>query len=349
MCGPETDFFEFGMLFDAVDFGVASLDFFTKYSYCLWWGLRALSSRAEELQASTFFAETHFCIVISLTGLLLLAMIIGTMETYLESRTERLEEYRIQQMDTEEYMNHRQLPQEMKERVRKHNLYKWIKHRNVEEEDIMAALPIDVRRDIKHHICIELVRRVPLFDQMDERTVDAICDRLKPVICTSRTCLLREGDPTSVMFFIMHGHLDSYTTNGGRSGFWNQCQIGPGDFCGEELLTWALDPRSTNLLPLSTRTVTSVADGSLAPVEDMGCLFIQTAWRRYKIRKLVRMLCAKENYNKANLNSQSKNKAKISETGSSLNTKNAESGEIFESDNVIRTPVSKPKDPDYLD
>ncbi|KAD5961808.1 hypothetical protein E3N88_13281 [Mikania micrantha] len=334
-CGER--FFEFGMLFDAVDFGVASLDFFTKYSYCLWWGLRALSSRAEELQASTFFAETHFCIIISLTGLLLLAMIIGTMETYLESRTERLEEYRIQQMDTEEYMNHRQLPQEMKERV-------------------------------------------PLFDQMDERTVDAMCDRLKPVICTSRTCLLREGDPTSEMFFIMHGHLDSYTTNGGRSGFWNQCQIGPGDFCGEELLTWALDPRSTNLLPLSTRTVTSVADveAFALSAEDLkfvatqfrklhnkklrhtfrvhshqwrtwAACYIQTAWRRYKIRKLVRMLCAKENYNKANLNSQSKNKAKISETGSSLNTKNAESGEIFESDNVIRTPVSKPKDPDYLD
>ncbi|KAI3809362.1 hypothetical protein L1987_25334 [Smallanthus sonchifolius] len=257
MCGPDTDFFEYGMIFDAVDFGVASLDFFTKYSYCLWWGLRALSSRAEELQASTFFAETHFCIIISLTGLLLLAMIIGTMETYLESRTERLEEYRIQQMDTEEYINHRQLPHEMKERIRKHNLYKWIKYRNVEEETIMDALPLDVRRDIKHHICIELV---PLFDQMDERMVDAICDQLKPVICTSRICLLREGDPTNEMFFITHAQLDSYTTDGGRTGFWNQSQIGPGDFCGEELLTWALDPRSIDILPLSTRRVTSIAD-----------------------------------------------------------------------------------------
>lgn len=63
-------------------------------------------------------------------------------------------------MDTEEYMRHRHLPHEMKERVRKHNLYKWIKFRNVEEEEIMHALPLDVRRDIKHHICIELVRRV---------------------------------------------------------------------------------------------------------------------------------------------------------------------------------------------
>lgn len=38
------------------------------------------SSRAEEVQAGTFLAESYFCIIISLTGLVLLAMIIGTIE-----------------------------------------------------------------------------------------------------------------------------------------------------------------------------------------------------------------------------------------------------------------------------
>ncbi|XP_071734738.1 protein CNGC15b-like [Rutidosis leptorrhynchoides] len=380
MCGPETDFFEFGLVFDAVDSGLASLKFYTKYVYCLWWGLRALSSRAEEIQASTFFAETHFCIIISCTGLLLLAMIIGTMETYIESRTERLEEYRLQQMDTEKWMNHRQLPHEMKERVRKHDLCKWIKNQNVDEESILEALPLDIRRDIKHHICIELVRRVPLFEQMDERTVDAICERLKPVICTSRTCLLREGDPTNEMLFIMHGHLDSYTTDGGRAGFWNQCQIGPGDFCGEELLTWALDPCSTTTLPLSTRTVTSVADVEAFALSSKDLKFvatkfrkmhnkklrhtfrvhshqwrtwaacyIQSAWKLYRRRKLINMLKDKENYKRENFSEQRKYKAKIRDTGLSLHTTSTRRGVIFESGDIIRTPVPKPKDPDYFD
>ncbi|KAI3672208.1 hypothetical protein L2E82_52941 [Cichorium intybus] len=375
-CGRETDSYEYGMIFDAVNYGVASLDFYTKYFYCLWWGLRALSSRAEEVQASTFLAESHFCILISLTGLLLLAMVIGTMETYLESRTERLEEYRIQQMDTELWMNHRQLPHAMRERVRKHDLYKWLKQGKVDEEDILDALPLDIRRDIKHHICIELVRRVPLFEQMDERTVDAICERLKPIICTRGTCLLREGDPTNEMLFIMHGNLDSYTTDGGRAGFWNQCRIGPGDFCGEELLTWALDPRSTDTLPLSTRTITSVAEVEAYALssEDLkfvamrfrkmhskklrhtfrvhshqwrtwAACFIQSAWKRYKRRKLIGMLKAKENYNRENGSEQRRNKGKIRESGLRLGKR----GEIFEDDDLIRTPVPKPKDPEYFD
>ena len=121
---------------------------------------------------------------------------------------------------------------------------------------------------------------------MDERTVDAICERLSPVICTSGTCLLREGDPTNEMLFIMHGQLDSYTTDGGRANFWNQCQIGPGDFCGEELLTWALDPRSRRTLPLSTRTVTSVSEVEAYTLSSEDLNFVATHFRRMRNKKL---------------------------------------------------------------
>ncbi|KAL4576592.1 hypothetical protein LXL04_012688 [Taraxacum kok-saghyz] len=375
-CGPGTENYVYGMIEDAVNYRLASLDFYTKYFYGLWWGLKAISSRAEEVQASTFLAETHFCILISLTGLLLLAMVIGAMETYLESRTERLEEYRLQQMDTELWMNHRQLPHAMRERIRKHDLHKWMKHEKVDEAEILDELPLDIKRDIKQHICNELVRRVPLFEEMDERTVDAICERLTPVICTRGTCLLREGDPTSEMLFILHGHLDSYTTDGGRVGFWNQCQIGPGDFCGEELLTWALDPGSTNALPLSTRTVTSVDEVEVYALSSKNLKFvatrfrkmhnkklrhtfrvhshqwrtwaaclIQSAWKRYRRRKLVAMLKLKENYNRENVNEQRRNKGRIREMGIQLGTRDGG----FEIDDRICSPVPKPKDPEYLD
>lgn len=73
--------------------------------------------------------------------------------------------------------------------------------------------------------------------------LDAICERLKPALCTQDTCLVLEGDPVNEMLFIIRGNIDSYTTNGGRTGFFNSCHIGPGDFCGEELLTWALNRR----------------------------------------------------------------------------------------------------------
>lgn len=161
--------------------------------------------------------------------------------------------------------------------------------------------------------------------------LDAICERLKPALCTQGTCLVREGDPVNEMLFIIRGNLDSYTTNGGRTGFFNSCRIGPGDFCGEELLTWALDPRPSVILPSSTRTVKSISEVEAFALiaEDLkfvasqfrrlhskqlrhkfrfyshqwrtwAACFVQAAWRRHKKRKLTAELKARENTTSTN-------------------------------------------------
>ncbi|KAJ1438474.1 RmlC-like jelly roll fold [Sesbania bispinosa] len=140
------------------------------------------------------------------------------------------------------------------------------------------------------------------------------------------TYLVREGDPVNEMLFIIRDHLDSYTTNGGRAGFFNSCRIGPRDFCGEELLTWALDPRPSVILPSSTRTVKAISEVEAFALiaEDLkfvasqfrrlhskqlrhkfrfyshqwrtwAACFIQATWRRHKKRKEDAELRAREN------------------------------------------------------
>lgn len=223
-----------------------------------------------------------------------------------------------------------------------------------------------------------LIKQVPLFDQMDERTVDAICERLKPVICTPGTCLVREEDQTNEMLFIMRGRLDSYTTGGGRSGFLNQCEIGPGDFCGEELLTWSLDPRPKVIIPLSTRTVTAISEVEAFALtsKDLkfvatqfrklhskklrhtfrvhshqwrtwAACFIQAAWKRYKRRKEAAMLKAKEGSGVHDIKKKTKSGRMLS--GLSILATSMRAGRAFDADDVIRSPVPKPKDPEFLD
>nr|XP_027101144.1 protein CNGC15b-like [Coffea arabica]XP_027101145.1 protein CNGC15b-like [Coffea arabica]XP_027107671.1 protein CNGC15b-like [Coffea arabica]XP_027107680.1 protein CNGC15b-like [Coffea arabica] len=315
-CDPNSSAYPFGIYGDAVTVDVTSAKFFHKYFYCLWWGLKNLSSLGQNLSTSTYVGEILFAIVVATLGLVLFALLIGNMQTYLQSTTVRLEEWRIRRTDTEQWMHHRQLPQELRQSVRKYDQYKWVATRGVDEEALLEGLPLDLRRDIKRHLCYDLVRRVPLFDQMDERMLDAICERLKPALCTQGTCLVREGDPVNEMLFIIRGNLDSYTTNGGRTGFFNSCRIGPGDFCGEELLTWALDPRPSVILPSSTRTVKAISEVEAFALiaEDLkfvagqfrrlhskqlrhkfrfyshqwrawAACFIQAAWRRYNKRK----------------------------------------------------------------
>ena len=81
-------------------------------------------------------------------------------QTYLQSLTLRLEEMRVKRRDSEQWMHHRLLPHDLRERVRRYDQYKWLETRGVDEESLVQCLPKDLRRDIKRHLCLALVKRV---------------------------------------------------------------------------------------------------------------------------------------------------------------------------------------------
>lgn len=319
--------FNFGIFLDALQSGVVeSTNFPEKFFYCFWWGLRNLSSLGQNLKTSTYVWEICFAVFISIFGLVLFSLLIGNMQTYLQSTTTRLEEMRVKRRDAEQWMSHRLLPSDLRDRIRRYDQYRWQETRGVDEEFLLQNLPKDLRRDIKRHLCLALLMRVPMFEKMDEQLLDAMCDRLKPVLYTEQSYIVREGDPVDEMLFIMRGKLLTATTNGGRTGFFNSEYLKAGDFCGEELLTWALDPNTSSNLPISTRTVEALSEvEAFALMADdlkfvasqfrrlhskqlrhtfrfysqqwrtWAACFIQAAWRRYSKKKLEESLTQQEN------------------------------------------------------
>ncbi|KAL3629238.1 Cyclic nucleotide-gated ion channel 18 [Castilleja foliolosa] len=382
--------FKFGMFADAFTSEVASSRFFDKYLYCLWWGLRNLSSYGQNLTTSTYIGETSFCIVLCIFGLILFSQLIGNMQTYLQSMTVRLEEWRIKRRDTEEWMRHRQLPPDLQERVRRFEQYKWLTTRGVHEESILQSLPTDLRREIQRHLCLNLVRRVPFFASMDDQLLDAICGRLVSSLSTPGSYIVREGDPVNEMLFIIRGQMESSTTNGGRSGFFNSITLRSGDFCGEELLTWALVPNSPLNLPSSTRTVKTLTEVEAFALraEDLkfvanqfkrlhsmklqhafryyshqwrtwGACYIQSAWRRYKKKRLAKELMLREmgySYNggrddRFSDSGETGDGDKGSGLKSDTNAKRGGVGQIGDtaSSSLKMTKLFKPDEPDFFE
>ncbi|CAN6569586.1 unnamed protein product [Malus baccata var. baccata] len=280
--------FDFGIFLDALQSGIveSSTDFPQKFFYCFWWGLRNLSSLGQNLATSTYVWEICFAVFISIAGLVLFSFLIGNMQTYLQSTTTRLEEMRVKRRDAEQWMSHRLLPENLRERIRRYEQYKWQETRGVDEENLICNLPKDLRRDIKRHLCLALLMRVPMFEKMDEQLLDAMCDRLKPVLYTEESYIVREGDPVDEMLFIMRGRLLTMTTNGGRTGFFNSEYLKAGDFCGEELLTWALDPHTSANLPISTRTVQALSEVEAFALKADDLKFVASQFRRLHSKQL---------------------------------------------------------------
>ncbi|XP_062091417.1 cyclic nucleotide-gated ion channel 1-like [Humulus lupulus] len=279
--------FNFGIFTDALKSGVIeSTDFSSKFFYCFWWGLRNLSSLGQNLKTSTNVGEIIFAVWIAIFGLILFSLLIGNMQKYLQSTTVRVEEMRVKRQDAEQWMSHRMLPEPLRERIRRYEQYKWQETRGVEEETLVRTLPKDLRRDIKRHLCLALLRRVPMFETLDEQLLDALCDRLKPVLYTDKSSIVREGDPVDEMLFIMRGNLATMTTNGGKTGFFNTADLKAGDFCGEELLTWALDPNSGSNLPTSTRTVEAKTEVEAFALMANDLKFVASQFRRLHSKQL---------------------------------------------------------------
>ncbi|KAA8520739.1 hypothetical protein F0562_014989 [Nyssa sinensis] len=205
---------------------------------------------------------------------------------YLQSITVRVEEMRIKRQDAEQWMSHRMLPESLREQIRRYEQYKWQENRGVEEESLIRNLPKDIRRDIKRHLCWDLLTRVPMFGKMDDQLLDAMCDCLKPILYTEKSFIVSEGDPVDEMLFVMRGSLLTMTTNGGRTGFFNSVYLKAGDFCGEELLTWALDPNSSSSLPTSTRTVKAVTDVEAFALTADDLKFVASQFRRLHSKQL---------------------------------------------------------------
>jgi len=121
---------------------------------------------------------------------------------------------------------------------------------------------------------------------MDDQLLDAICERLQPSLSTKDTNIVREGDPVTEMLFIIRGRLESSTTYGGRTGFFDQVILRQGDFCGEELLTWAVLPSSTDNLPSSTRTVKALTDVEAFALQADDLKYVATQFKRLQSKKI---------------------------------------------------------------
>uniref|UniRef100_A0A5B7B186 Putative cyclic nucleotide-gated ion channel 1-like isoform X1 n=1 Tax=Davidia involucrata TaxID=16924 RepID=A0A5B7B186_DAVIN len=274
--------FNFGIFLEALQSHVVETrDFSGKLFYCFWWGLRNLSSIGQNLRTSTFVWEILFAVFISILGLIFYSFLIGNVQKYLQSLQSiavREEIMRAKGQAVEQWMNDRMLPGDMRGRIRMHEQYKWQETKGIEEESLLVNLPRDIRRDIKRHLCFSLLIRVPMFEKLDEQLLDTMCDRLKPVLYSKHSYIFREGDPVEEMLFVTHGKLLTVSTNGGSTGFFNSYYLKNGDFCGEELLEWALSPFSSKL-PSSTRTVKTVTGLKAFVLMADDLKFVMSQWR----------------------------------------------------------------------
>ncbi|KAL6839223.1 hypothetical protein ACP4OV_030895 [Aristida adscensionis] len=285
----------------------------------IFWGLMTLSTFGN-LESTTEWLEIVFNIVTITGGLVLVTMLIGNIKVFLNATTSRKQAMHTRLRALEWWMRRRGLPRGLRQRVRQFERQRWAATRGVDEAQIVRDLPEGLRRDIKYHLCLDLVRQVPLFQHMDDLVLENICDRVRPLIFPRGETIVREGDPVQRMLFIVRGHLECRQAL--RNGATSCCMLGPGNFSGDELLSWCLRRPFRERLPAASATLVTLESTEAFGLEagdvkyvtrhfrytfanervrrsaryyspgwrTWAAVAVQLAWRRYKHRKTLASL-----------------------------------------------------------
>ncbi|PRQ40021.1 putative cGMP-dependent kinase, Ion transport domain-containing protein [Rosa chinensis] len=172
---------------------------------------RLLSSFGQSLKTSTYVWEIYFSIVVSISGLVLFALFIGNIQTYLNSKAERVKEMKSNGQEIELWMDFHSLPKCLKTRFRKYQKYRWQETRGVDVGKFPQKLPRDLGRDTKSYLCLDALKKVLESHCNDERVLRAICDHLKPVFYIKDSIIFQKDDQLDEMFIITHGRVRTST------------------------------------------------------------------------------------------------------------------------------------------
>ncbi|XP_040380659.1 cyclic nucleotide-gated ion channel 4-like isoform X2 [Oryza brachyantha] len=285
----------------------------------IFWGLMTLSTFGN-LESTTEWLEIVFNIITITGGLILVTMLIGNIKVFLNATTSKKQAMHTRLRSLEWWMKRKEVPQGFRQRVRQFERQRWAATRGVDECRIVRDLPEGLRRDIKYHLCLDLVRQVPLFQHMDDLVLENICDRVKSLIFPKGEIIVREGEPVQRMLFIVRGHLQC--SQAMRNGAASCCTLGPGNFSGDELLSWCMRRPFSERLPASSSTLATAESTEAFGLEaadvkyvtqhfrytftndrvrwsaryyspgwrTWAAVAVQLAWRRYKHRKTLASL-----------------------------------------------------------
>ncbi|KAE8735837.1 Cyclic nucleotide-gated ion channel 2 [Hibiscus syriacus] len=208
---------------------ISSNSLAVKILYPIFWGLLNLSSFGNELSPTS-----------------------SPLEVFLHVVMANRKKLQLRHRDVEWWMRRRQLPSGLRQRVRHFESKAWVTRGGEEEMKWIEELPDGLRRDIKRYLCLDLIKKVPLFQSLDDLILDNICDRVKPLVYSKDEKIIREGDPVLRMVFIVTGRVTrSQCLSKGKIA---TSILEPGGFLGDELFLWCLRRPFVDRLPASSAT-----------------------------------------------------------------------------------------------
>ncbi|XP_061995825.1 cyclic nucleotide-gated ion channel 1-like [Rosa rugosa] len=169
--------FDFGIFHDAFQSGITGPMTPKKLYYSFWWGLRNLSNFGTNLQTSPYLWEIYFAVVISISGLFLLTIVIGTMQIMLQYDEERRTTLLRSKKALKVWMHRNGVPKNLREEIMRSMVKKVEGKDGNTDLTEMASLEVWLNRNgvpenLREEIMRSMVEKVEGKDGNTENLTD---------------------------------------------------------------------------------------------------------------------------------------------------------------------------------
>jgi len=177
------------------------------------WGVRVVTGVGGKEEPPETPLEMGYMLIIAFLVLFIVAALIGSVVDLVANMNARSEEFRKKMAHINLFMKNKDLPQELRDRIRKYYFHLWSRQGGMDDESILEELPARLRTEISLEINGAIISKVPFFKDSNPGFISALVGYLKPEIYAPGELVVREGDVGHEMYFISQGTVDVVVNN----------------------------------------------------------------------------------------------------------------------------------------
>lgn len=172
--------------------------------------------------------EVFFCLLMIVIGIMVLAAVVANVGALITSLNQSEEDFRSKMDVINSFMQTRNLPVIMQDRIRKYYGQLWSRQKGVDDYTILKELPAHMATDVSLFLNREIVEKVPLFRNCQVGFIEHLVRKLQPMIYVPGDDIVKVGTLGQEMYFISRGKCEVLSENGLRVA-----TIHEGGFFGE--------------------------------------------------------------------------------------------------------------------
>lgn len=239
-----------------------------------YWSITTLTTVGYgDISARTTGEMIMSCMAEMLGGMIF-GMLVGVVGTSITAGRMADQKYREQMEKIGEYMRIKQVPLNLRRRVRVfyENLYKQTSV--FDEAEFLSKMSPQLKTETVQFIYRDIIGKVPILRGLPEPTVHKICLALNPYTAVRGDVIMRDGEDGDCFFIIVNGEVKMTVPDPETGEDVTVGVFGKGSFFGEEaVVSYYVKGQNPDTTIQRSETAIAVGDSQLAFMrrEEAGC------------------------------------------------------------------------------